>query len=221
MYLPATHDGTSRLPAVYVLDGAIHGEPVAGMAEALSLEVAVIAVGYDDGFSPDRRLRDYSPTIDDSYASSGGADAFYEFLSSELIPRIEAEFPIDDLDRTLLGHSQGGLAALYFAMKPSEEALFTKFGAASPALWWDGGVMLDLETDFGATNSSWPIQIYTSVGELEPVPLWGYFHEFTARVHERDYQQLDLTTREHERTSHDAAWITAYPEALEYLHASP
>lgn len=117
VHLPPGYDssGAGR-PVLFQLDGSVHGEQVSGIAESLGLEIVVVGIGYDDGFSPNRRRRDDSPTVDTNYDQSGGADEFLSFVTTELFPRIEGDYQVDVNDRTIMGHSQGGLAAAYFAL---------------------------------------------------------------------------------------------------------
>ncbi len=77
------------------------------------------------------RDRDFSPTrIPGNPRISGGGPAFLDFLEHELIPFIDRTYRTNTSDRGLLGHSMGGLFALYaLEQRP---ALFQRIVAASP-----------------------------------------------------------------------------------------
>ena len=81
------------------------------------------------------RARDFTPTRVASDASSGGADAFLDFLEQQLIPFIDQTYRTNPADRAILGHSHGGLFALY-AMQQRPK-LFQRVVASSPTIGWD------------------------------------------------------------------------------------
>jgi predicted alpha/beta superfamily hydrolase len=86
------------------------------------------------------RARDFTPTRTPKEANSGGAAAFLDFLEHELIPFVDRTWRTMPTDRGLLGHSYGGLFAIYaLEQRP---ALFQRIVAASPALEWDGRLLL-------------------------------------------------------------------------------
>ena len=219
VHLPPHYDKrVAGLPWVVQLDGAVQGEPMAGIAESLDIEVVVVGVGYDDGFSPIRRRRDYTPTVDDRFLDSGGFDAFERFVLDDVLPRIEADYRVDPNDRTIAGHSLGGMATLLFAMRQDPDApVFQRAIAASPALWWDAGTMLDRQTDHAANTQRWPLALFMSIGELEAIPLYGYYQGMKAQLEDADYESLDLATAEYERITHDSAWIPGYEEGLSHV----
>jgi predicted alpha/beta superfamily hydrolase len=71
---------------------------------------------------------------------SGGADRFLAFMRDELIPYMDATYRTDRTDRGLLGHSYGGLFAVYAMLHQPD--LFSRIIAASPSLGWAGGSLI-------------------------------------------------------------------------------
>jgi len=65
-----------------------------------------------------------------------GAEEFLSFISDELVPLVEAEYPARPNDRGLFGHSLGGGLGLHAMF--SQPALFTRFILSSPSVSWDG-----------------------------------------------------------------------------------
>lgn len=81
------------------------------------------------------RARDFIPTHLDREPTSGGAATFLDFLEHEIIPLVDRTYRTIPTDRGLLGHSYGGLFALYaLAERPG---LFQRIVAASPVAGWD------------------------------------------------------------------------------------
>ncbi len=70
---------------------------------------------------------------------SGGAEAFMEFLKSELIPYVEQNFPVTNY-RTLIGHSYGGQFAINALLNHTE--VFHNYLAIDPSLDWDNQKLL-------------------------------------------------------------------------------
>lgn len=126
-------------PVVYLLDGDAHFYSFAGMIRQLSTvngnlvspEMIVVGIPNTD------RFRDLTPTHTEG--TSGGGDAFLDFLESEVMPFIENNYPASKY-RTFIGHSLGGLMVI--DALNSRPHLFENYLAIDPSLWWDERVIL-------------------------------------------------------------------------------
>jgi len=159
--LPEHYDSfrSKKYPVVYFLDGGsatFHNI----MAEYMNLrvipDVITIGIGYP---GTSQRNRDYTY----------GYINFYHFLKDELIPQIETEFNTDSLNRTLFGHSYGGIFALLtmFQYTDFEDVLFHNLIAASPSIWWpDGQLAFTNEKDLYSQTHILPVNLYMTVGSL-------------------------------------------------------
>ncbi|WP_198411221.1 alpha/beta hydrolase [Marinimicrobium alkaliphilum] len=108
-------------PVVYLLDGDSLFPILAanhlfltydeGLEEAI---VVGIAYGSFDG-SINRRGHDFSTRSLDDDSKQGGAEAFHNFLESELIPEVEDRYRAEPSRRILFGQSRGGYMVLYSA----------------------------------------------------------------------------------------------------------
>jgi predicted alpha/beta superfamily hydrolase len=98
----------------------------------------------------------------------GHLDAFLQVIEKEIKPRVEVLVPIDRANQALFGHSAGGLAAVHALF--TEPTAFRSFIAASPALWYDGGAVLDGEKQFAndVTKELAAPRILFTAGALEP-----------------------------------------------------
>jgi len=125
----------SIFPVIYVLDGEHNFLNVVGISQALaraSLMPNVIVVGI----SGLHREYDYSPTyINVDYMKTGGGPNFLSFLSNELVPYINKEYPSSN-HNTIVGHSIGAMFALYTLVEDTTD-VFNNYLAISPSLWWD------------------------------------------------------------------------------------
>jgi predicted alpha/beta superfamily hydrolase len=143
-------DSGSSYPVLYVLDGWHFPlvEFLAGNGVYAKTMPPVIVVTIDQdgtnlvsrGRVMDLRRLDFTPTKAPGDDYSGGADRFLEFMRDELIPYIDATYRTNKTDRGLIGHSYGGLFAIYAMLHQPD--LFSRIVAASPSLGWDGGSLI-------------------------------------------------------------------------------
>jgi uncharacterized protein len=108
-------------PVVYLLDGDSLFPILAANHLFLHLDEGVpdavivgIAYGSFDGTINKRGL-DYSAPGADATATQGGAPNFQTMLKSELLPRVERQYHVDEKRRVLFGQSRSGHFVLYSA----------------------------------------------------------------------------------------------------------
>ena len=140
-------------PVLYVLDGdgmfALASLAAQGMmmrqAENNAVPLLVVGVGYSDQALIDlaARAEDYTPpspgyanTGDRLSKSFGGAERFYQFLSTQLPQSLQVQgYAINQKQQSILGHSYGGLFALYALLNHPQH--FNNYLIASPSIWWN------------------------------------------------------------------------------------
>jgi len=151
--LPASYYWASDriYPVLYVLDGESNYQHTAASIGFLSLkgeipELIVVAI------SSTVRIRDFTQTDWSSHwVGGGGAKNFKQFLSEELIPKIEKDYRTNGF-RIISGHSAAGQFVLYTLS--SEPSLFKAYFAISPSLDWDNNLpQRSLEESFDHTDS--------------------------------------------------------------------
>ena len=151
-------------PIVYLMDGDVaFGSAAASMTLGQTgslrpgLIVGVAYPGANALQTMSLRNKDLTPTAPDAATRGivaaqapggefGGGEGFYRFLTEELRPVVEARFPTDANDRTLMGYSLGGLFTLgaLFA-HPTD---FKTYVVGSPSIWWNGREVLKGEAGF-------------------------------------------------------------------------
>jgi predicted alpha/beta superfamily hydrolase len=132
-------------PVLYVLDGWHF--PLMAFLQNNNIysermpPVIMVNISHGDGADVMAlRARDFTPTKTSREATSGGAAAFLDFLEHEVIPFVDSTYRTVPSDRALLGHSYGGLFAIYcLEQRP---ALFRRIVAASPIAEWDNNLLL-------------------------------------------------------------------------------
>jgi hypothetical protein len=128
-----------RYSVLVVLDGEFEHEIAASIARFyadMSQLPQLIVVGVRNT----NRSRDMTPApaagfrVPDEAQGAGGAQKFLGFIGDELVPYLDRTYRTAPM-RVLVGHSLGGLFALYsLAQRPD---LFTGHVVMEPAAWWN------------------------------------------------------------------------------------
>lgn len=170
IYLPEGYDKNDGIayPVIYLLDGSYNEDfiHITGLVQFFNLQLhmpktIVIGISNID------RKRDFTfPTkvkeSKEKYPTTGGSQAFMNFIENELQPYISARYKTSD-SRFLIGQSLGGLLATEILLR--RPSMFTHYIIISPSLWWDDESLLKeaprlLANATGQLNAN----IYISVG---------------------------------------------------------
>ena len=151
-------ESQTKYPVLYVLDGEFFFLQTIGAVNFLSectyiynnpiskmIVVGLVNVDRNRDFTPT-----YAPVQSGNlrFPTSGKADEFTGFLSSELIPYIDSNYMTQPY-RILAGWSLGGLFTVHTFFENPD--LFSAYLAISPSLWWDKDLYVAL-TDSILTN---------------------------------------------------------------------
>lgn len=146
VYLPKSYQGNDfapkRYPVLYLLDGDWHFHSASGVVQYMGAnneipEMIVVAIPNTQrtrDLTPTHTMKGYNGKETLFNAASGGGPNFLRFLGEELIPKIELQYRTEPY-RILVGHSLGGLIAMYtFLHQPQA---FQAYVAIDPSVWWD------------------------------------------------------------------------------------
>lgn len=164
------NNDTVRYPVIFLLDGSADEDFIhlAGALQFASLSwIAWQHPSILVGIANTDRKRDFTfPTTiakdKEQFPTTGGSEAFINFLSKELIPFIDDRFHTTK-ERMLIGQSLGGLLATEILFK--QPALFQSYLIVSPSLWWDGGSLLKQPAMFMDKPEQAPAQVLIAVGK--------------------------------------------------------
>jgi len=123
-----------KFPVVFVLDPGNNLFATFGIVNYYSDMLKIMPRMIIVGIVSNDREKDYLPAPSQEQPTGGGADKFLSFLGSELVPFIDSAYPANS-DRCIIGHSAGGLFAIY-ALENQPE-LFNSFICIDPSLWYD------------------------------------------------------------------------------------
>ena len=108
------------------------------------------------------RARDYVPA-NICTSGGGGQAAFLQFIGTELVPFVEANFASDPQRRILLGHSHGGSFVIYalFNEVPARR-LFASYLADDSSIDCMSGTVFGWESAYAAANTALPVRLHVS-----------------------------------------------------------
>lgn len=235
-------------PVIYVLDANLFFGMVVDMVRAMNVRVpfcnelpaaVIVGVGYpvtgalaeSHAHVMHWRMRDFLPTRDEGAEQfiretfpiseriiSGGASPFLQFIQQELVPMIDANYRTDTADRTLLGHSWGGLFALYALFHQPD--LFQRYVVVSPDLPHGNGTVLDDEQRYAAERDSLAVRLYLAFGEPEISDYERPFLErFLPALQSRPYAGFKFTYQSIAHCTHCAVVAPAFQAGLSTVFA--
>lgn len=186
-----------RYPVLYTLDANAGFPLITQTYRILRVDTAtpdliVVGIGYEGTANERRgyRERDLTPTRVAANANTGGSRAFLAFVTETLIPYIDSTYRTLPSDRTLHGHSLGGLFVLYSLFQRPD--LFHRYIASSPSLWWDQASILEAEAQFARRGASPAGSLFISVGSDEPDDMRQHFQPLVDSLRSRSYSGLKL-----------------------------
>ena len=209
-------------PVLYVLDGWHF--PLMAFLQNNNIysermpPVIMVNIGHGQGVNPmPLRARDFTPTNMSDWPTSGGAAAFLEFLERDIIPLIERTYRTIPTDRGLLGHSMGGLFALYALEE--RPGLFQRIVAASPVAGWDNGLLPKAAAE-KLKNLPKPVRLDLSAGDegdLE-ILLAAQTAAFAKRLDELKPANLEYRHTVFPGENHNSVRPASFPSGLYWVY---
>ncbi len=161
--------------------------------------------------------------------TSGGGEKFMDFMEKELIPYVENNYPVTSY-RTFVGHSFGGLAAVYSLL--SRPQIFSNYVAIDPSLWWDDWIMVNwadsLFTDQNLKGKNLYIGVANTMEEgmdiqnAQTDTTLGTAHirsilQFAHSMENKTTNELDFNWKYYNDDDHGSVPLIAEYDGLRYL----
>jgi len=212
-------------PVIYLLDGEKFFNVVSGIAQNLANDYypnmpEAIVIGIVNT----NRSRDLTPTHDATLQyNSGGGDTFREFISKELIPKINADYRVTPL-KVLIGHSFGGLFTMNTVYKTPD--LFNRYIAIDPSTWWDNMLIIN------QTDRILKAKIYSSnylyVADAEPTLTHieldqqlnkheAALHLFSEKIKDKKVKGLQIKYEPYPNEDHGSVFLPALIDGLKMI----
>lgn len=168
--------GHRRFPVVYLVDGTNYANFFSAIIGHLAFTGQIpdmIVVSIESPFSiTSNRLIDTTPTKANPNSQGdpaenrygGGAGSYFDYIAQELVPHIDATYRTT-AQRTVVGHSVGGLAVLYNFL--GQPGVFQNYLALDASAWWDDQVIVRLLEDALEGPDKPRGRLYMAVSEKE------------------------------------------------------
>jgi len=190
---PKDFDSAKAYNHVYFTDAGINsGKAILSQPEDSLKNCILIGISHKGDWET-KRKRDFIPSdaSNDSSNDFGHALKFYLFMKEELMPYINKKFP-NQKSKVFIGHSFGGLLALYMSMK--ENKLFDHYYAISPSVWANYYELMKIEKDYASKNKDYNSNISIYAGSLEFLnKVLSSTKEFYDKAKERNYKGLNIS----------------------------
>lgn len=219
--VPTSQPPLGGFPVLYVLDGNAWFDLTGAIARLNLPDAIVVGVGYPTG-----ALLDFARRSDDLVpfpAANGNppqADRFFSFLTQELMPHVAAKYPVGQRQRTLIGHSLGGLFTLYALF--TKPVSFSTYVALSPSIWRSDRRILAAEEAFYAHSPTGiRPRVFVSAGEYEQFPNKAYLellaHRYADRPEYLGGQSVEEAVTDYRRRAPEARMVENARELSERL----
>lgn len=232
VYLPPGYaERETRYPVLYMHDGqnifdaatAFGGnewhvdETAEGMIAKGEITPLIIVGVYNTG---EKRIDEYTPTVDRKHERGGGAEMYARFLVEELKPLIDEKYRTesDRANTAIAGSSLGGLVSLYIGLRYPH--VFGKVAAMSPSVWWDRRMIL---RPFRSLRAATGQKVWLDVGSDEGRPALQNVRDLRELLIAKGWTDGEtlgyLEAAEH---AHDeAAWAARMGAVLGFLFPAP
>lgn len=201
--LPPNYEPENTYPMVVMTDGVwrlndmVRSRPLIVRKEIE--EVIMVCIGYPDGYDF-QNIRDRDLVHD--------PESFLHFITDNLVPYLDGQYPVD-MDRlTLVGHSYGGYFAFYalFQSDLIGDRMFGSYIAASPAFEARTGAdgIKDFEERFFERDPEPEVRMYVTVGGSESYGTMTLIRDLLFIVENHVYEDLHIKFENIDGESHNS-----------------
>jgi predicted alpha/beta superfamily hydrolase len=220
--LPAKH-ASEPWPTLLCLDGDDQFEALCQARAMVERErplppLLLVGVGYGASYQDpgNRRARDYTPCPIEGAPDGGGADAFLDFLITQLWPALGQRFPIATNTRGIAGHSLGALFALHALFKPAP--FFNRVLASAPSIWWGERAVLDAASALHATGAALSARLFLGVGTRDSESMTGDLDLLESRLVAAPFKDLEIGRSRFAGKNHYNSIHPGFRAGLEFLY---
>lgn len=160
-----------KYPVVYVLDPGNNLFATFGIVNYYSDMLKIMPRMIIVGIVSSDREKDYLPTPSKEQPTGGGAEKFLRFINSELVTLIDSTYPANS-ERCIIGHSAGGLFAIY-ALENQPE-LFNSFICIDPSLWYENQSCIKGMPEFLKNNKNIKKSIFISLSNEKEMGVFPF-----------------------------------------------
>lgn len=214
---PRDFDSSGSYHLVYFTDAGINsGKTILTQSEESTKSIILIGIAHKGNWDT-KRQRDFIPADAGGHSDKnfGQAGNFFSFMRDELMPHINKKFR-KGKTKVFIGHSFGGLLALYMSMR--ENKLFDHYYAISPSVWANYYELMNIEKNYAAKQKDYNAGIAVYAGSLEFLnKVLSSSKYFYNTVSERKYKGLSITHTTINGVNHYGIVPRVIPDILKQL----
>jgi uncharacterized protein len=189
----------------------------------------LVGVGYKSfDLMNSLRVRDYlypKAIPSDDMKAPGGGQRYYQFITHDLLPKIDSNYRTETDTRTLLGHSFGGYFSLFALQQQVTEKRndFKGFVSASPSLWYNNNYLFGLPGQLKSALLKDTLRVYLTVGALETPKEWTIqpVKNMSKQLNDNHVGNLKLSITVYNDLDHMDAGLISFVRGLEKMYAKP
>ena len=225
--LPASYfkNPGKKYPTAYLVDGNFYFPMMSAITEqyaftGLMKSMILVGIGYKSFQMMDSlRVRDYlypKALPADEVVTEGGGKKFFDFITKELVPKVDADYRTEKDNRALLGHSFGGYFVLYSLMNQLQNKRndFKTFISASPSLWYNNFYLNQLPELLSQNNKS--LNVFVTVGDKED-PTWSVkpVNDLSEKILEKKIKGLQFESKVYNHLNHMDVALLSFTMGLQ------
>ena len=216
-----------RYPVVVLLDGNFYFPMMSPVLHQYAMTdmlppAILVGVGYRSFKIMDSlRNRDYlypKALPSDEVKSEGGGPRFKEYLTHELLTKVDAEFRTQKENRILCGHSFGGYFVLYCLLDQlkNKSTDFKTFISASPSLWYNDFYLKNIPQELKKTDEVNNLNIFITVGSKED-STWSVkpVNDFTGEIQKLKLKGTKCESRIYNYLEHMDVGVISFTKGLQ------
>ncbi len=235
IHMPENPPPSEGYGVLYVLDGDAYFQLIKEVirlqakrsAKTGVSEVIIVGIGYGAKDFHSRRVFDFTPPAESdhlplrpdgsAWGDTGGAEQFNDFIENELKPAINKEFPVNQENQSLFGHSLGGLFTLMTMM--NNPTSYHAYFACSPSIWWNGEALMQevpaFMEEFEQRQANRDIRLFLAAGGDEKEHLLIAVRKYYEKI--KEMEQLSVIYKEIEGENHASIIPTVLSTGLRFL----
>lgn len=192
VFYPGDAMPSTPVPVVYVLDGFWWGNMAGEVLHDLSNnnnipKCLLVSLDYKKGDGVYARSKDLVYPGPGVSVDSAQGDKFFQFIKTELVPYVEANYACDSTERVIFGHSLGGLFVLYSLLDNASQPLFKKCIAASCSIGMGAdNYVFEKEAQVAQQVADLPVKLFIGSGTYvgsSPAMHQAFFERINGRAY--------------------------------------
>jgi len=189
----------------------------------------LVGIGYKSlDLMDSLRVRDYlypKAIPSDEMKAPGGGQRYYDFITHELLPRIDSNYRTEIHNKILLGHSFGDYFSLFALQQQIKQKRddFKGFVSASPTLWYNDNYLFKLPRQLKDSLLKDTLNLYLTVGQLETPEEWTIdpVQKMSKHIIADKLAKLKLHTVVYNNLEHMDAGLVSFLNGIEDMYGKP